>query len=93
MSSLPLHLCTWQGIASRDIKLQNVLLDRQTCSGTHSAPFVRLADFGHAADCVIHSLHSNVCGTPVYFSPEMVLAGTSGQPYDAKVGGGVDESA
>lgn len=77
-----------QGIASRDIKPENILLDRRISPGVNSLPCVKLIDFGHAARCETQPLHTDVCGTPAYFPPEVVLAGMGGPPYDAKVGAG-----
>jgi serine/threonine protein kinase len=68
-----------QGVASRDVKLENVLLE----DATAALPLVKLCDFGLSTDCRQPSLR--VVGTPGYLSPEMLLAGIEGHPYDAKV--------
>ena len=72
-----------QGIASRDIKLENVLLD----DSPH--PIAKLADFGLSARCDArgHVRHCGALGTPMYFAPELLGEYSEGDTYDAKVGG------
>jgi serine/threonine protein kinase len=73
-------LCALQGVAHRDIKLENILLD----GGVR--PIVKLADFGLSADVgeTGHITHDGIIGSPQYFAPE-VLDTTVGGKYDAKV--------
>ncbi len=69
-----------QGVAHRDIKLENILLD----GGVR--PIVKLADFGLSADVgeTGQVSHDGIIGSPQYFAPE-VLDTTVGEEYDAKV--------
>lgn len=58
-----MHSC---GIAYRDIKLENILLDIKG--------YPHIADFGLAKK--IHGrMTKTVCGTPVYMAPEMIKGG------------------
>ena len=54
--------CHANGVAHRDVKLENLLLDGDT---------VKLCDFGYA--CPIDSKVKRVVGTPVYLAPEVIL--------------------
>lgn len=56
-----------QGVIHRDIKPQNVLVDRQGRA--------KLLDFGLARGPDGASLSGTLAGTPVYMSPEQILAG------------------
>ena len=69
-----------QGIANRDLKLENLLLDRDGRDGTR--PLLKICDFGYSK----HELNSSAktgVGTPVYMAPEVILGEAK---YDAKVG-------
>jgi serine/threonine protein kinase len=70
--------CFPQGVANRDIKLENSLLDGSL------RPLVKLADFGCSKDENFHSAPGSCVGTPAYLAPE-VMGNTTGQPYDGKV--------
>ena len=68
-----------QGIANRDLKLENLLLDRDGRDGTR--PLLKICDFGYSK----HELNSSAktgVGTPVYMAPEVILGEAK---YDAKV--------
>lgn len=54
-------------IAHRDVKLENLLLDR-------SAEHVKVIDFGFAVQCASREQKLKCfCGTPSYMAPEMVM--------------------
>lgn len=65
-----LNFCHRYGIAHRDLKLENVLLD--------SAGNIRLADFGMASLMAPGSMLETACGSPNYCAPEVL----SGDLYD-----------
>lgn len=52
-------------ISHRDLKLENILLDKKdNC---------KLADFGFSRDCFKNSNLKTICGTTVYMAPELLL--------------------
>lgn len=57
-------------VAHRDLKLENVLLDKRLDC--------KLLDFGFARDCFKGSSLRTVCGTHVYMAPELI----AGEPYN-----------
>lgn len=54
------------GIVHRDIKLENIMVDKQMN--------IKLADFGFATNENIHKLDSFV-GSPAYMAPEILDGG------------------
>eukprot|EP00803_Ostreobium_quekettii_P004162 evm.model.scf_1037.8 EVM.evm.TU.scf_1037.8 scf_1037:46121-47071(+) len=64
------------GVASRDIKLENTLLDDKEW------PLVKICDFGYSKGDA-HSLPKSFVGTRPYLAPE-VVGTTRGGTYDAK---------
>ena len=69
-----------QGVANRDLKLENLLLDRDGRDGTR--PLLKICDFGYSKHEMNSSAKTGV-GTPVYMAPEVILGDNK---YDAKVG-------
>ncbi|GAB4817033.1 hypothetical protein N2152v2_004079 [Parachlorella kessleri] len=74
---LAIDYCHRMGVANRDIKLENTLLDGS------ARPLVKLADFGFSKDENYQSAPGSRVGTPAYLAPE-VIANVHGQSYDAK---------
>lgn len=68
-----------QGVANRDLKLENMLLDRDGQDGTR--PLLKICDFGYAKHDMNSSAKTGV-GTPIYMAPEIIYGGNR---YDAKV--------
>jgi 5'-AMP-activated protein kinase catalytic alpha subunit len=66
-----IHYLHFRGIAHRDLKPQNILVDH----GFN----LKLADFGFAIN-VDSGLRSTRCGSPVFAAPEVI----AGQTYDPK---------
>lgn len=69
--------CHRMGVASRDIKLENTLLDGSP------RPLIKLADFGFSKDETAQSAPQSRVGTPAYLSPEVILSDAR-TPYDGK---------
>eukprot|EP01023_Acetabularia_acetabulum_P065365 TRINITY_DN8646_c0_g2_i1.p1 TRINITY_DN8646_c0_g2~~TRINITY_DN8646_c0_g2_i1.p1 ORF type:complete len:357 (+),score=52.62 TRINITY_DN8646_c0_g2_i1:350-1420(+) len=70
--------CHRMGVISRDIKLENTLLD-------HSPrPLLKLCDFGYSKHEYYHSAASSRVGTPAYLAPEVILS-TGPRTYDGKM--------
>lgn len=67
-----------QGVASRDIKLENTLLD------TSPRPLVKICDFGYSKHEKFQSAPGSRVGTPAYLAPEVIMT-AKGQTYDGKV--------
>jgi serine/threonine-protein kinase SRK2 len=61
--------CHKLGVCSRDIKLENTLLD------SSPRPLVKLCDFGFSKDSNYHSAPTSRVGTPAYLAPEVIKAG------------------
>ena len=66
------------GLANRDIKLENTLLD------SSPKPLIKLCDFGYSKHEKFQSAPGSRVGTPAYLAPE-VISTTSGQTYDGKI--------
>lgn len=63
------HYCHKNGVVHRDLKLENILLDKDLN--------VKLADFGLSNNFLKGTLLQTYCGSPLYAAPEIV----KGQPY------------
>ena len=77
-----LEYCHRMGVASRDVKLENCLLE----GADSGRPILKLADFGLSASCGgAGGLARGLAGTPAYMAPEVLAAGAPGGPaYDAR---------
>ena len=71
-----LDFCHKKGIANRDIKLENALLD-----GTPERPLLKICDFGYSKNEYLDSRPKSLSGTPDYIAPEVLLHTV----YDGKV--------
>jgi calcium/calmodulin-dependent protein kinase I len=76
-----LAICHRRGVAHRDVKLDNILVDG-AAEETEALPRARLADFGSAAWIGAGGLGTveGLVGTPHYVAPEVV----AGEEYGAK---------
>ena len=63
-----LEFCHELGIANRDIKLENTLMD-----GSRPYPHVKICDFGYSKNEYVDSRPKTVSGTPDYIAPEVRL--------------------
>ena len=68
-----------QGVANRDLKLENLLLDREGNTGIR--PLLKICDFGFSKHEMNSSAKTSV-GTPIYMAPEIIYGSNR---YDAKV--------
>jgi serine/threonine-protein kinase SRK2 len=71
-----LAYCHARGVANRDLKLENLLLD----TADAAKPLLRIADFGYSKHEMNSSAKTGV-GTTAYMAPEVFLGALS---YDAK---------
>ncbi|CAL5221600.1 g3820 [Coccomyxa viridis] len=70
--------CHRMGVANRDIKLENVLID------SSPRPLIKICDFGYSKHEKYNSAPGSRVGTPAYLAPEVVLT-TRGKTYNAKI--------
>ena len=66
------------GMANRDIKLENTLLD------VSPKPLIKLCDFGYSKHEKLQSAPGSRVGTPAYLAPE-VISTLKGDTYDGKI--------
>ncbi|KAL3135205.1 hypothetical protein ABBQ38_006288 [Trebouxia sp. C0009 RCD-2024] len=66
------------GVANRDIKLENTLLDGSP------RPLLKICDFGYSKHEKFQSAPGSRVGTPAYLAPEVIMT-TKGQTYDGKI--------
>ena len=67
-----------QGVAYRDIKLENLLIDKSP------KPLVKLCDFGYSKNKLFQSQPGSRVGTPAYLAPEVFMS-QDGESYDGQV--------
>ncbi|CAN6232514.1 unnamed protein product [Urochloa humidicola] len=81
-----LALCHRRGVAHRDVKPDNILVDAaaEDDESEEAAPRARLADFGSAAWVGVGGLGraEGLVGTPHYVAPEVVAGGEYGAKAD-----------
>ncbi len=70
-----------QGVANRDLKLENLLMD-QDVNG--KKPLLKICDFGYSKHEKYQSAPGSRVGTPAYLAPEVIMT-TKGKTYDGKV--------
>lgn len=70
--------CHRMGVANRDIKLENTLLDGSL------RPLLKICDFGYSKNEKFQSAPGSRVGTPAYLAPEVILT-TTGKKYDGKI--------
>jgi serine/threonine-protein kinase SRK2 len=66
--------CHAKGVAHRDLKLENTLLDGG------AVPRLKICDFGYSKNAFIDSDPKSTVGTPAYIAPEVLER----KPYDGK---------
>ena len=66
--------CHAKGVAHRDLKLENALLDGG------AVPRLKICDFGYSKNSFIDSDPKSTVGTPAYIAPEVLER----KPYDGK---------
>ncbi|DBB12672.1 hypothetical protein WJX82_009176 [Trebouxia sp. C0006] len=75
---IAIDYCHRMGVANRDIKLENTLLDSTT------RPLIKICDFGYSKHEKLQSAPGSRVGTPAYLAPEVILT-TKGKTYDGKI--------
>ncbi|KAK9841023.1 hypothetical protein WJX81_006268 [Elliptochloris bilobata] len=74
---IAIDYCHRMGVANRDIKLENTLLDDS------ERPLLKICDFGYSKHEKYQSAPGSRVGTPAYLAPEVILT-TKGKKYDGK---------
>lgn len=72
-----------RGVANRDMKLENLLLDSPPITGS-SYPYLKICDFGYSK----HDSNSHaytVIGTPNYMAPEVIRGENRYDPFKADI--------
>lgn len=72
---IAVDFCHKKGIANRDLKLENALLD-----GTPERPLLKICDFGYSKNEYMDSKPKSLSGTPDYLAPEVLTSPS----YDGK---------
>jgi serine/threonine-protein kinase SRK2 len=79
------------GVANRDIKLENTLLDDSgVVAGTARLPDVKICDFGYSKNEFVDSRPKSVSGTPDYIAPEVRMKRENGREKQNKMKNGMD---
>eukprot|EP00210_Caulerpa_lentillifera_P000867 g838.t1 len=74
-----LDYCHRQGVADRDIKLENVLVENDE----DEYPMLKICDFGYSKHEELNSLPCSLVGTPYYIAPEVIMREDK-KPYNGK---------
>jgi serine/threonine protein kinase len=67
-----LSYCHKNFIAHRDIKLDNILVLKDSESKAYNCPKIKLIDFGFAVFYKKDEMGGTFCGTPSYMAPELL---------------------
>lgn len=74
-----LDYCHCQGVANRDLKLENLLLSQDCSDGRR--PLLKICDFGFSKHEANSGTAKTSVGTPIYMAPEVIYGSNR---YDAK---------
>ena len=73
-----LDYCHRMGVANRDIKLENTLLNGSDW------PLLKICDFGYSKHVENDSVPTTIVGTRTYLAPEVALRDNRDDPYDGR---------
>ena len=75
---LGFYICDVKGIVHRDVKLENMLIDKSP------KPILKLCDFGFSKHIHFQSKPGSRVGTAAYLAPEIIMSSV-GNTYDGQV--------